>query len=104
MGEVQSQDGPRTVVGYSHRDGRPVVEVLASASPTPPPVRVLIVSLVVGLFPLTFPISAWAAVQYWRAPLSQWRWRWVSLVMLGLGLFNLVGFLAYGYGRHFSFG
>ncbi|MEO6411165.1 MAG: hypothetical protein ABIO48_01140 [Pedococcus sp.] len=62
--------------------------------------RVLVVALVVGLFPLTFPFGAWAAVQYWQAPLSQSRWRWFSLVMLGLGLFNLVGFLVYGYGRH----
>lgn len=104
MGEVQSQEGPHTVVGYTHREGRPIAAVLTSASPTAPPVRGLVVALVVGLFPLTFPLAVWAAVQYWQAPLSQWRWRWVSLVMLCLGLFNLVGFLAYGYGRYFSLG
>ena len=104
MGEMPSRGGPPTVVGYTHREGRPIADVLTSASPTAPPVRVLVVALVVGLFPLTYPFAVWAAVQYWRAPLSEWRWRWVSLAMLGLGLFNLVGFLAYGYGRHFSFG
>ncbi len=31
------------------------------------------------------------------------RWRWFSLAMLGSGLSNLVGFLVYGYGRHYSF-
>jgi hypothetical protein len=76
--------------------------VLASASPTAPPIGLLVVGLVVGLFPLTFPFAVWAALRYWRAPLSQWRWRCVALLMVGLGLVNVVGFLAYGYGRHFT--
>ena len=102
MSEVQSEEGPLTVVGYGHREGRTVTMVLASASPTAPPVGLLVVGLVAGLFPLTFPFAVWTAVRYWRAPLSQWRWRCVALLMVGLGLLNVVGFLAYGYGRHFT--
>ena len=104
MSEPESHPGPLMVAGYAGREGRSVSELLDSVSPTAPPVRVLVVALVAGLFPLIFPFAAWATVQYWRAPLSQRRWRWVSLVMLSLSLFNLVGFLAYGYGRHYSFG
>ena len=104
MSEPQAHPGPLMVAAYARREGLSVAELLDSASPTAPPVRVLVVALVAGLFPLVFPFAAWATVQYWRAPLSQWRWRWVSLVMLGLDLLNVVGFLAYGYGRHYTFG
>jgi hypothetical protein len=102
MSEGQSQSSPPTVVGYGHSEGRPVAEILASGTPTSPPIGRLVVAMVVGLFPLTYPLAVWAAVPYWQAPLSQRRWRAVSLVLLAMGLFNVVGFLAYGYGRHFS--
>ncbi len=105
MDEQKVGGGPPTVGGYSQpSQGRSVSDMLASTSPTNATPWGLLVGLLVGLVPLGFPVAVWLSVRYWKEPFSQPRWRWVSLVMLGLGLLNVVGFLAYGYGTHFTIG
>lgn len=91
------------MVGYSQpAKGGSVAELMASTRPSNPRTWPLVAALVAGLFPLAYPVAVWAAVSYWRQPRSQWRWRWLSLGLLVLGLLNVVGFLAYGYGRYYT--
>lgn len=105
MGDQQTHGGAGRVVGYPKpATGLSVTELLATTTPSSPRAWPLVVALVVGLFPLAFPVAVWATVSYWRRPRSQWRWRWFSMGMLGLGLLNFVGFLVYGYGRYYTFG
>ncbi len=96
---------PLMVSGYSRRvEGQPMADLLSSVEPSDPPVGRLLLALVLGLFPLMVPFAVWATVSYWRAPRSRWVWRAVALVLVALGLANFVGFLVYGYGRHYLVG
>ena len=94
----------RTVVGYPRPEGVPVAVLVSTTPPSLPRVWPLAVALVLGLHPLLVPFAVWAAVDYWRRPLSRLRWRVVSVLFVALGVANIVGFLVHGYGRHYGVG
>ena len=98
---MSTAHGPaNTVVGYPRVAGEPVSAVVSSTPPSPAATTKLW-WLVAGIVPFLVPFAAWATVSYWRMPRSQTRWRLASAIVLALELANLVGWLWYGYGRHY---
>ncbi|NNM44566.1 hypothetical protein [Knoellia koreensis] len=98
---MSTVDGEVTkVVGYPRVAGDPVASVVLSVPPSPA-ARTKLWWLVAGVVPFLVPFAVWATVSYWRMPRSESRWRLLAAVVLVLELANFVGFMIYGYGRHY---
>jgi hypothetical protein len=88
------------VVGYPRAEGAPVADIVSRTPPSAPSTRRLW-WLLGGILPPLVPFAVWASVTYWRMPRSQTRWIVLSAVVLTLEIANFVGFMIYGYGRHY---